>query len=194
VYQVDERLEMSRFNELNAVAVRLCNCDGERTHDLELEDYSFPDGSVEMLPLICVENEILNTEIYQRFLPVLKTLESNENWTMFACYSGMIAQVSPGLYFYSFGDIDEAGETNYYVKCEIFLLIDLLLGEWGPSAPPWREFLQSVGERGLPSGYQPGTMVDPKFFFPQLDEEGLTVGMSYNYEMPDLHLALRALK
>jgi hypothetical protein len=185
---------MSRFSELNAVAVRLCACDGERTHNLEFEEYPFPDGSVEKLPVICIENELLNTEIYQQFLPVLKTLESNENWTMFACYSGMIAQVSLGLYFYSFGDIDEAGEANHYVKCEISPLLDLLLEEWGPSAPPWREFLQSVGERGLPSGYQPGTMVDPKLFFPQLEEEGLTVGVSYNYEMSDLHAALRLLK
>lgn len=185
---------MNRFSELNAVAVRLCTCDGERTHDLEFEEYTFPDGSVEQLPLMCVENELLNTEIYQRFRPVLRTLESNENWTMFACYSGMIAQLSPGLYFYSFGDIDEAGEENHYVKCEISRLLDFLLEEWGESAPPWRDFLRSVGEKGLPAGYQPGSMVDPKIFFPHLDEDGLLVGMSYNYEMPELHAALRSIK
>ena len=185
---------MGRLEELNTVAVRLCTCDGERTHELESADYTFPDGYVERLPLICVENELLSTEVYQRFRPVLRTLESNENWTMFACYSGMIAEVLPGLYFYSFGDIDEAGEHNYFVKCEITSLLDILLEEWGTSGPPWRDFLRTVGERGLPAGYQPGSMVDPKLFFPQLDEEGLTVGMSYNYEMPELHAALRSIK
>jgi hypothetical protein len=185
---------MNQFSKLNAVPVRLCTCDGERTHELEFEDYTFPDGSVEQQPLMCVENELLNTEIYQRFRPVLRTLESNENWTMFACYSGMIAEISPGLYFYSFGDIDEAGEQNYFVKCDIKTLLHLLLEEWGTGAPPWRDFLRSVGEKGLPAGYQPGSMVDPTIFFPHLDEDGLTVGMSYNYEMPELHAALRSIK
>ena len=185
---------MNRMSDQNSVDVRLCTCDGARTHELEHEDYTFPDGSVEKLPLICPENELLATEIYQRYRPVLKTLESNENWTMFACYSGMIAEIEPGLYFFSFGDIDEAGEGNHYLKCEISSLLERLLEEWGPSAPPWRNFLHTVGEKGLPAGYEPGSLVDHKIFFPQLDEEGLSVGMSYNLEMPELRSAMKSLK
>jgi hypothetical protein len=159
--------------ELNAVPVRLCTCDGARTHDLEFEEYAFPDQTIEKLPIFCIENELLGLEVYEEFQPVLKTLESNANWTMFACYAGLIAKVSDGLFFYSFGDIDEAGENSFFVKSDISTLLGHLLDEWGPDAPSWR---------------------DHKVFFPQLDEEGLSVGMSYNYEMPDLHAALKSLK
>lgn len=184
---------MNRISDQRSVDVRLCACDGARTHEIEFADYTFPDGSVEILPLMCLENELLASEIYQRYRPVLKTLESNENWTMFACYSGMIAEIKPGLFFFSFGDIDEAGERNQYLKCEVPLLLELLLLEWGPSAPPWRDFLRTVGEKGLPIGYEPGSLVDHKTFFPQLDEDGLSVGMSYNLEMPELHVAMKSL-
>ena len=180
--------------ELNAVPVRLCTCDGARTHDLEFEEYAFPDQSIEKLPIFCIENELLGLEVYEEFQPVLKTLESNVNWTMFACYAGLIAKVSDGLFFYSFGDIHEAGENSFFVKSDISTLLGHLLDEWGPDAPTWRDFFISVGTSGLPAGYDPGSLVDHKVFFPQLDEEGLSVGMSYNYEMPDLHAALKSLK
>ena len=185
---------MKSIGDLNAVPVRLCSCDGKRTHELEFDEYVFPDHSIEQLPSFCIENELLGLDIYQAFQPVLKTLESNENWTMFACYAGLLAKVSDGLYFYAFGDIDEAGENSYFVKSDIATILDLLLEEWGPDAPSWRDFLRSVGETGLPAGYDPGSLVDHKVFFPRLDEEGLSVALSYNYEMPELHAALRSLK
>lgn len=185
---------MKSIEDLNSVPIRLCECDGKRTHDLELGEYVFPDNSIEQLPSFCIENEILGLDIYEEYQPALKTMESNENWTMSACYAGLIAKVSDGLYFYTFGDIDEAGENSYFVKSDIATLLDQLLEEWGPGAPPWREFLRLIGERGLPVGYEPGSLVDHKIFFPQLDEDGLSVGMFYNFEMPELHAALRSLK
>ena len=97
--------------------VKICPCNSETPHEefIELEHH-FPDGSFEMLPALCPENELLSSELYQIYKPVIKTLESNENWTNYACYAGVIAQIKTGLYFYSFGDTDEAGECNYYIK------------------------------------------------------------------------------
>jgi hypothetical protein len=87
---------------MNLVSVNLCGCDGEKDHDEFPEgEYTFPDGTKETLPVLCLENEIYPEDLYYEFYPVLKTLESDEEWTMFACYAGQIAEVRPGLYFYS---------------------------------------------------------------------------------------------
>ena len=174
--------------------VKICPCNSETPHEefIELEHH-FPDGSVEMLPALCPENELLSSELYQIYKPVIKTLESNENWTNYACYAGVIAQIKTGLYFYSFGDTDEAGECNYYIKSELKPILENLISEWGPDAPQWRTFLKSVGENGYPKGYQPGSMVDHKELFPRLDEEGLSVGFSFNMENSELKAILKAL-
>jgi len=159
-----------------------------------MKTYTFNDNTTEDLPVFCPENDLMREELFNQFDPVIQTFESNENWTMFSCYSGMIAEIKPGLFLYSFGDIDEVGEANFYVKSEIKELLDLLLTEWGPAAPPWREFLKSVGNSGYPENYEPGSMVDHKIFFPKLEEDGLLVGLIYNLEMTRLHQAMRELK
>lgn len=174
--------------------VKICTCDGLAPHEEFLEfEHHFPDGSIELLPGLCPENGLLSSEIYQKFKPLLKTVESNENWNNYAFYAGLIAEVKPGLYFYSFGDIDEAGENNFYVKSELKPILETLILDWGTDAPHWRTFLNSIGESGYPKGYEPGSMVDHKEFFPKLDEEGLTVGVSYNMEHSELKELLRAL-
>lgn len=174
--------------------VKICSCDGVIPHeDFLEEEHHFPDGSIELLPTLCPENELLASELYQKYEPVLKTLESNENWTNYACYAGVIAQIKSGLYFYSFGDIDEAGESNFYIKSELKPILETLISDWGTDAPEWRELLRSIGERGYPEGYEPGSMVDHKEFLPRLDEEGLTVGLSFNMELLELRELLKAL-
>lgn len=174
--------------------VKICPCEGSMEHArFELVDHLFPDGSSELLPTLCPENDLLSPDLFQQFKPILKTLESNINWTNYACYAGLIAEVSAGLYFYSFGDTDEVGESNFYIKSDLKPILDKLIGEWGPSAPPWREFLKSVGENGYPKGYQPGSMVDYQEFFPRLDEEGLTVGITYNTANSELNRLLKGL-
>jgi hypothetical protein len=50
-----------------------------------------------------------------------------------------------------------------------------------------------VGENGYPKGYQPGSMVDHKELFPRLDEEGLSVGFSFNMENSELKELLKGL-
>jgi hypothetical protein len=176
------------------VAVRICPCGGNQEHEeFTKSEHQFPDGTIELLPVLCHDNEFGNSEIYNRYTPILETLESNENWTMFACYSGMIAEVKPGLYFFSFGDTNEVGEENFYIKSDLKSVLELLLSEWGPAAPPWREFLGSLGKQGYPAGYEPGSMVDHKRFFPKLDEDGLTVGVSFNGENPELINLLKGL-
>jgi hypothetical protein len=174
--------------------VKICHCDGSMEHEkFEVVDYVFPDGSIEALPTLCPENELLSPDLFQQFRPILKTLESNENWSNYACYAGLIAEVSPGLYFYSFGDTDEVGESNFYIKSDLKPILDKLISEWGPSEPPWREFLKSVGQSGYPKGYEPGSMVNYQEFFPRLDDEGLTVGVAYNLADSELIRLLRGL-
>ena len=174
--------------------VKVCPCDGSMEHEkFEVVDHVFPDGTIEQLPTLCLENELLSSELFQQYKPILKTLASNEEWINYACYAGQIAELKPGLYFYSFGDIDELGECNFYIKSDLKAILQKLIAEWGPSGPPWREFLKSVGKTGYPKNYQPGSLVDHKDFLPSLDEEGLTVGFSYNMENSELKRVLQEL-
>ena len=179
---------------LNMVEIKLCGCDGELDHnDFPEIEYTFPDGSTELLPVLCLENEIYPEDLYYEFNPVLKTLESDEEWTMFACYAGQIAEIRPGLFFYSFGDIDEIGERNFYIQGDLETVVDMLLEEWGPDAPAWEVFFKSIGQNGYPEDYEPGTLVDVTFFLPNNDSETLTVGISYNMENKELLQILRSL-
>jgi hypothetical protein len=174
--------------------IKICKCDSTSQHDDFISsEHLFPDGSVELLPMLCPDSDLNNSDLFALYQPILETLESNENWTMFALYSGMIAEIKPGLYFFSFGDSDEVGESNFYIKSDLKPVLEMLLSEWGPAAPPWREFLRSLGEHGYPAGYEPGSMVSYEDFFPQLDEEGLSVGVSFNKENPELVRLLKEL-
>ena len=189
---------MNIRNELeepdNMASIRLCKCGGEREHSEFINvDYAFPDGSIENLPTLCFENELYPADLDHQFRPILKTLESDENWTMNSYFAGVIAQVRPGLYFYSFGDVDEIGERNFYIKSDLRSVVHMLLREWGPSASRWEALLRNVGSRGYPGGYEPGTIVNLSVFMPNTGEETLTIGFAYNMEHKELHQILREL-
>lgn len=174
--------------------VNICSCTPETPHeDFQLLEHNFSDGSVEILPALCPENGLLSSDLYQKYKPLLKTIESNENWSNYAYYAGLIAEIKPGLYLYSFGDIDEVGENNFYLKSDLKQILETLISDWGTDGPHWRTFLKSIGESGYPKEYEPGSMVDHKEFLPKLDEEGLTVGVSYNMESFDLMKVLKLL-
>ena len=178
----------------NLVSVRLCKCLGEYEHSEFIEyDYPFPDGSIEKLPMICFENELYPADLYHQFRPVLKTLESDENWTMNSYFQGLVAEVRPGIYFYSFGDVDEIGERNFFIKSDLKSVIFMLLREWGTSSSRWAALLRNVGSRGYPGGYEPGTIVNLSVFMPNTGEETLTIGFAYNMENKELHKILREL-
>ena len=101
-----------------------------------------------------------------------------------------------------FKEWEELNEANIFDKVKTWFNINFggalskienLISEWGPDAPQWRTFLKSVGENGYPKGYQPGSMVDHKELFPRLDEEGLSVGFSFNMENSELKDLLKGL-
>lgn len=189
---------MNIKNELeepdNMVAIKLCECEGEAEHSEFLNVYyTFPYGSIEKLPTFCFENELYPADLYHQYRPVLKTFESDENWTMYSCFEGLIAEVHPGLYFYTFGDVDEIGEHNFFIKSDLKSVVHMLLREWGPSTSRWEALMRNVGSRGYPSGYEPGTIVNLSVFMPNAGEETLTIGFAYNMEDRELHKILREL-
>lgn len=190
---------MNIKNELedpdNKVSIRLCKCAGEPEHSEFIQDeYLFPDGSTEKLPMICFENELYPADLYHQFRPALKTLESDENWTMYSYFQGLIAEVRPGIYFYSFGDVDEIGERNFFIKADLKSFIYMLIREWGTSSSRWAALLRNLGSRGYPGGYEPGTIVNLSVFMPNTGEETLTIGFAYNMENKELHQILRELE
>jgi hypothetical protein len=181
-------------DSINQVALKPCECAGKSQHDeFSKEVYLFPDGSKENLPVFCIENELYPDELYNQFRPILKTLESDENWTMYTIFEGLVAEVRPGLYFYRFSDVDEIGECNFYIKCDLKTVIYVLLREWGQFKSQWQTLLQNVGSHGYPNGYDPGTMVNVSEFLSNTDEKTLTFGFSYDMEYGELHQVMREL-
>ena len=182
-------------DSVNQVAVKPCKCAGDSEHfEFSSEDYLFPDGSKENLPVFCIENELYPDELYREFQPILETAESDENWTMYSVFVGLVAEVRPGLYFYRFSDLDEIGECNFYIKCDLKTVIHMLLCEWGQSkSKKWQTLFRKVATHGYPNGYEPGTMVKFSEFFPDTDEQTLTIGFSYDKENRELHQIMREL-
>jgi hypothetical protein len=178
----------------NKVAIKLCNCGGESEHDeFYKKDYLFPDGTIENLPTFCTDNELYPDDLYHQFRPILKTIQADENWTMYSYYVGLVAEVRPGLYFYRFGDVDEIGESNFYVKSDLKTVIYMVLREWGTFNIWWQALLRNVGSNGYPEGYEPSSMFNLIDFFPNAEEKSLTLGFSYNMEKKELHQILREL-
>jgi hypothetical protein len=185
---------MSDFELPNMVPVKLCGCDGDSGHEEFIEvDYQFPDGSTETLPALCPNSDLYPEELSYQFRPVVETLESDQKWTLDSYIVGLIREVRPGLYFYSFGDIDEIGERNFYIQSELEPVVDMLLEEWGPSARVWEIYFKDIGQNGYPEDYEPGTLVDITFFIPDGDAETHTVGISYNRENKELLQIFRSL-
>jgi len=191
-YKKTMKVKIEVVESNNKVAIKLCNC--ESKHDeFHKEDHVFPDGTKENLPTICVENELYPDDLYHEFQPILKTLESDENWAMNSYFVGLVAEIRPDIYFYRFGDVDEIGESNFYIKGDLKSVIYLILREWGPSGKWWQALLRNIGSHGYPKGYEPGSMFSLIDYFPNAKEETLTLGFSYNLEKKELHQIMREL-
>ena len=112
---------------------------------------------------------------------------------MYSIAAGLIAEMRPGLYFYSFGDVDEIGECNFFIKSDLKSIIDVLIREWGPSGSRWAALLRNVCFNGYPKGYEPGAIVNLSEFFPDTGEETLSLGLSYNRENNELNQIMKEL-
>lgn len=171
----------------NIVAVRMCKCEESDEHEeFCVSEYIFPDGSKEVLNDLNFENERFPEDLYYQFRPILKTLESDENWTMNSYFVGLISEIRPGLYFYTFGDVDEIGERNFYIKGDLKSVVYMLMREWGPSKGRWQSLFNSVSKSGYPKGYEPGTLININQIFNNTNEETLTFGFAYNMESKEL--------
>lgn len=182
---------------MQKIAINECDCEGDH-EEFPRSIYNFSElGSIE-LPDLCVESDLSQNELSQ-FKLLIETTEENQNWTLYSIYRGRIARIQENLYFYTFGDIDEIGESNFYIHGSLGEVAECLLSEWGPSAPDWRSLFKQWAIKGKPHNYESMQLVDWTEVFlnpdPKIisDLEGLQVSIYLNLDDEELTESLKKL-
>ena len=183
---------------MQKVAINVCGCEGEH-EDFPIGTYKFSEiGDVE-LPDLCPNSDLSQNELTQ-FDLLLETTEENQNWTLYSVYCGRIARVQENLYFYSFGDIDEIGESNFYISGSLGEVVEYLLSEWGELAPDWRGLFKAWAVNGIPEDYDSSELNSWTYFFKNLNPEivnnlnGLEFSLHLKLEDEELKATLENLK
>jgi len=175
---------------MQKVAINICDCEGEH-EDFPTSVYRFTEiGEVE-LPDLCPNSDLSQNELTQ-FDLLIETTEENKNWTLYSVYMGRISRIQEDLYFYTFGDIDEIGESNFYISGSLREVVEYLLSEWGELAPDWRGLFKDWAINGFPKNYDSNKLIswtdafaNPK---PEIisDLEGLEICLFLNLEDEEL--------
>lgn len=152
---------------MEKIAIKVCTCEGEHKN-FPTSIYKFGEiGAVE-LPDLCPNSDLSQNELTQ-FELLLETTEENQNWTLYSIYRGRIARIQENLFFYTFGDIDEIGESNFYIYGSLRDVVEYLLSEWGPLAPDWRQLFKNWAVNGIPDHYDPSELTYWAHFFEKPD-------------------------
>jgi hypothetical protein len=182
---------------MQKIAINVCDCDG--THeDFPISVYSFNEAGEIELPDLCPNSDLTQNELTQ-FDLLLETTEENQNWALYSVYRGHIARIQDNLYFYSFGDIDEVGESNFYIESSLEEVVEYLLAEWSELAPDWRGLFKAWATNGLPIGYDSSRLTSWADLFTNpnpesvADLEGLEISLFLNLDDDELVSTLKKL-
>ena len=182
---------------MQKIAINICDCEGEH-EDFPTSVYRFSEiGEVE-LPDLCPNSDLSQNELTQ-FDLLIETTEENKNWTLYSVYMGRIARIQENLYFYTFGDLDEIGESNFYISGSLREAVEYLLSEWGELAPDWRGLFKKWTTEGIPASYDSSSLRSWTELFlnpdPEIvnDLEGLEVALHLNIEDEELVSELKKL-
>jgi hypothetical protein len=182
---------------MQKIAINVCDCDGMH-EDFPISIYRFIEAGDIALPDLCPNSDLTQNEITQ-FDLLIETTEENQNSTLYSVYSGRIARVQKNLYFYSFGDVDEIGESNFYISGSLGEVVEFLLSEWGELAPDWRGLFKKWATDGILAGYDSGTLRSWTELFLNPDPEivnvleGLEVALYLNLGDEELVSELKQL-
>jgi hypothetical protein len=182
---------------MQKVAINICDCEVEH-ENFSTSVYRFSEiGEVE-LPDLCPNSDLTQNELTQ-FDLLIETREENKNSTLYSVYMGRIARIQEDLYFYTFGDIDEIGESNFYISGSLREVVEYLLSEWGELAPDWRGLFKKWTTDGIPAGYDSSSLRSWTGIFlnpdPEIvnDLEGLEVALYLDIEDEELVSELKKL-
>ena len=136
---------------MQKIAINVCDCDGMH-EDFPISTYRFNEAGDIELPNLCPNSDLTQNELTQ-FDLLLETTEENKNSTLYSVYVARVARIQENLYFSAFGDIDEIGESNFYISGSLGEVVEYLLSEWGELAPDWRGLFKNWAKDGIPRGY-----------------------------------------
>ena len=182
---------------MQKIAINVCNCDG--THeDFPISFYRFNEAGDIELPDLCPNSDLTQSELTQ-FQLILELTEANENWILNEIYRGRVARIHNNLYFYTFGDIDEVGDSNFYIEGTLAEVVEYFLSQMGEFGPDWRGLFKAWATNGLPKGYDSSKLSPWTDLFTHRDPEtvadleGLEVSVFLNLNDDELVNTLKKL-
>ena len=134
---------------MEKIALAICECTGIHS-DFPETIYTFPDLDVLKLPSLCPSSDLTADELCKRFINLIKVSICNTNATNYSFFCWQISRIDNNLYFYSFGDVDEIGENNFYVEGKLSDVFAELISELGEIGSEIDEFFknQALGLNG----------------------------------------------
>ena len=127
---------------MEKIALAICDCTGIHS-DFPETRYAFPNLDVFNLPCLCPSSDLTADELSKRFNNLIKVSICNTNATNYSFYCGQISRIEKNLYFYSFGDVDEVGENNFYIEGKLSDVVAELISELGEIGSEINEFFKN---------------------------------------------------
>ena len=183
---------------MQKLPINVCYCDGHHKN-FPIGEYRFDVLGTISLPELCPNSDLGPNQLLN-FESLLETTTFNINWTFQSLWVGQIKRVQKDLYFYSYRDLDETGDLNFYVNGSLMEVVECFLSEWNSdSSPDWRKLFKDWAVNGIPEDYDSSKLTawtdlikNPK---PGLitELEGLEISVFMNLADSELLTALKKL-
>ena len=173
--------------------VELKNCFLEEEHEHEipyLETYQWEDGSKSEIPACCVNSDLGIDEFPSSIKRLIRVDTTNtESQMVSGIYSTELMEVDKGLFFTSFGDIDEAPTDCYFIKGTISEALTEYLTYDSHLEIPFMQIFCALNKGTLDKNFLSENWVPAGIFSANPDLEGLQIRVKttgLNSELEDL--------
>ena len=173
--------------------VELKNCFLEEEHEHAipyLETYQWEDGSTSQLPACCINSDLGISEFPSSIKRLIRVDTTNtESQMVSGIYSTELMEVDKGLFFTSFGDIDEAPTDCYFIKGTISEVLTEYLTYDSYLEIPFMQIFCALNKGILDKNFLSENWVPAGIFSANPDLEGLQISVKttgLNSELDDL--------
>ena len=173
--------------------VELKNCLLKEDHEHAipyLETYQWEDGSKSELPACCVNSDLGIDEFPSSIKRLIRVDTTNtESQMVSGIYSTELMEVDKGLFFTSFGDIDEAPTDCYFIKGTISEVLTDYLTYDSHLKIPFMQIFSALNKGILDKNFLSENWVPAGIFSANSDLGGLQLSVKttgLNSELDDL--------
>ena len=159
--------------------VELKNCFLEEEHEHAipyLETYQWEDDSTSQLPACCVNSDLRINEFPSSIKRLIRVDTTNtESQMVSGIYSTELIEVDKGIFFTSFGDIDEAPTNCYFIKGTISEALTEYLTYNSHLEIPFMQIFSALNKGILDKNVLSENWVPASIFSANPDLEGLQI-------------------